>query len=354
MLILHTADIHLRNLDDERWQALVTLLGVAHGRGADLLVISGDIFDKNIAAEELRAELRTIFNKYSLRVILLPGNHDGSALAAGQYYGDNVDVLSEAGSYADLDAVRVIALPFASISSEKVMEKLLALRGKIRDGASNILLFHGELLDLAFWRGGYGDEEDTGYMPVKLAFFDDLGFDYVLAGHFHSNFEIGSYSGGYFVYPGSPVAVSKKEKGVRKVNLFRVGQVPEALALETFHYEDKEITLNPFDESDPFDEMKKALRGCDEKAEITLSISGYVDLGKLKCTENEFTEEIERIRTPQVLIINHYWKNAEAVFENELYMRFEKRLRESNLGEDLKDRMRRMVIEAVMEVTSAH
>ena len=35
-------------------------------------------------------------------------------------------------------------------------------------------------------------------MPVRLSYFDGMGFDYVLAGHFHTNFEVLRYEGGFF------------------------------------------------------------------------------------------------------------------------------------------------------------
>ena len=52
----------------------------------------------------------------------------------------------------------------------------------------NVLLFHGELLHFAAGSGAYGEEEGRDYMPVWLSSFEGLGFDYVLAGHFHSQY----------------------------------------------------------------------------------------------------------------------------------------------------------------------
>jgi exonuclease SbcD len=70
----------------------------------------------------------------------------------------------------------------------------------------NILLCHGELLDAFFSRTCFGAEGEGRYMPFKLSYFDDLNIDYVLAGHFHSRFDVWQLkNGGYFVYPGSPI-----------------------------------------------------------------------------------------------------------------------------------------------------
>ena len=45
MRILHTADVHLKTLGDERWKALDKVVNVCRKENVDLLVISGDLFD---------------------------------------------------------------------------------------------------------------------------------------------------------------------------------------------------------------------------------------------------------------------------------------------------------------------
>jgi len=48
MKILHTADVHLREVGDKRWEALQKLIEAAKKEGAEILAISGDLFDKGI------------------------------------------------------------------------------------------------------------------------------------------------------------------------------------------------------------------------------------------------------------------------------------------------------------------
>ncbi|MCB0277342.1 MAG: metallophosphoesterase, partial [Calditrichaeota bacterium] len=45
MKILHTADVHIREKDDERWQALAHLLELGKAHQINVLVIAGDLFD---------------------------------------------------------------------------------------------------------------------------------------------------------------------------------------------------------------------------------------------------------------------------------------------------------------------
>jgi len=56
MKVLHTSDIHLKEYNDDRWNALISLLETAKKESIDLFVISGDLFDKNVNAEFLRQE----------------------------------------------------------------------------------------------------------------------------------------------------------------------------------------------------------------------------------------------------------------------------------------------------------
>jgi DNA repair exonuclease SbcCD nuclease subunit len=53
MKILHTADVHLREYDDASWRALQQLTDIGKREDIGLLVISGDLFDEGIDAENL-------------------------------------------------------------------------------------------------------------------------------------------------------------------------------------------------------------------------------------------------------------------------------------------------------------
>ena len=49
--ILHTADIHLREYKDERWEALEELVEIGKRNKVAIVTICGDLFDKDIDAE---------------------------------------------------------------------------------------------------------------------------------------------------------------------------------------------------------------------------------------------------------------------------------------------------------------
>lgn len=350
MKILHTSDIHLRETGDERWQALRELVSIARDERADLMVVSGDLFDTKIAADRLRVPIREIFNSLPARVLILPGNHDADALSAGQYFGDRVTLMSGPESRYENDSVRVFPLPFERIDGAAVMERLLSLRAQATPDKTNIVLFHGELLDIFFDRARYGDEEDSGYMPVRLSGLDGLGIDYVLAGHFHAQFDIQSFKDGYFVYPGSPVSVTRKEQGRRKCNLFEAGQPPHERALDTFHYVTVELMFNPFDTADPVESVRAALAGCHGAASVDLVLGGFIDLGAARCTEEEFKRRLEAVADGRVMHIDHVWHDIGAALQHELYRRFERSLHSAGFETRQAAKVRRMALEAVMEV----
>jgi DNA repair exonuclease SbcCD nuclease subunit len=347
--IIHTADIHLRAVGDERWNALETILRYAEHNDAAIIVISGDMFDSHAGAQRLKVPLRELFQNIPFPIVILPGNHDARSLSSGDFFGENVTILGDATQFIDVEDVRVLGLPFEKIIGEKVIERLFAVRGNVSKDLTNILLYHGELIDVVFSREGFGDEEESGYMPVRLSFFDGIGIDYVLGGHLHSNFDVHQFDGGYFVYPGSPVSITKKETGVRKINSFEIGKPPEAVDLETHHYIDMVVKLNPFTIVDPIAEIQRRIRDCRSSACILLTVSGFVNLARLRKTESEFASEIQEVKTPQVESIASNWRDVGSILEDDIFERFEQRLFESELTEVRKVRIRELVIESMME-----
>ncbi len=85
MKILHTADLHLTEEASERWDALQEIVNLARQEKAAILVIAGDLFDQDVAAQTLRNKLRTMISSDQFQTIILPGNHDHKAYRSGLY-----------------------------------------------------------------------------------------------------------------------------------------------------------------------------------------------------------------------------------------------------------------------------
>lgn len=277
--ILHTADIHLREYGDDRWETLQKLIEVGKKEKIEIFVISGDLFDKDVSAENLRVNIREIFSDNGFRIVLIPGNHDSESYKSGLYFGEDTVILTDLDSPFDEynRSVRIWGMPFEPLVREKVLNKLHSLADKLSTDKTNILLYHGELLDAFFSRRDFGDEGEERYMPVKLSYFKDLNVDYILAGHFHSRFDVWEIENGYFVYPGSPISITKRETGKRKANIFEIGEPPKEYPLDTPHLEEITMEIDPFKDENPMEAIRKKFENLHPDARSILTIKGFID-----------------------------------------------------------------------------
>jgi DNA repair exonuclease SbcCD nuclease subunit len=356
MRILHTADLHLRTSEDERWNALRVVLDAAEDLKAGAIVVSGDMFDKNVEAQRLKTPLREIFDGCSVPVVILPGNHDEQGLHEGDFFGERVTVITDPTHPVDFGTARIVGIPYENVGPEVVLDRLLAARGQLRDeeGVTNVLLFHGELLDLMPDPDAFGEEGGRDYMPVRLSTFSGLGFDYVLAGHFHKNCDIRQFEGGYFVYPGSPVSVTRKETGRRHAVVIDAGEPPRPFPLDTVHAERVDVKLNPFDRVGPSEEIRRRLATLHPQAMAYLTVGGYADVEALGTTERDLEATIRSFESePRVAEVASKWREVGFILQNGLFKRIDGQLRKIEMTEDDRNAVREMVIDAMTETVNA-
>lgn len=356
MRIVHTADVHLRSDRDERWKALGAVIDAATSAGAQVLAIAGDLFDRDVDAPALKTSLRRGFERFPGTVVVIPGNHDTGGIRTGDFFGANVRVLAGHDVVADVDGVRFIGVPFEDTGIDGTLARLRAA-SRLRVEGVNVLLYHGELLDLTPGGGAFGDEDERrDYMPARLADLGDLGFDYVLAGHFHKNHDVRACGAGYFVYAGSPVAITRRETGRRHVTRIDTGSAPEALALDTHHYVPVDIRLSPYEDEHPLARIERELgERIPAGASALVTIRGFVDLARAGMTEVEFQAALKETwaRFPCETKDASACSDVGAIIAGDLFRRFEARLANSALGEDDRALVREMTIRAMMEVPDA-
>jgi DNA repair exonuclease SbcCD nuclease subunit len=328
MRILHTADLHLQGEGDSRWNALQTIVQIAKDEDVGLFIISGDLFDSGVDAESLRPGIRSIFSNTGFDTIVIPGNHDRNSYGGGLYFGDEFTILSNATPLERYKEVRIIGLPFEQITSRELLARIRSLKEVLTPEKKNILLYHGELLDVFFSRDDFGDEGAGRYMPLKLSYLEGLNIDYMLAGHFHSRFLVRKLeNGGYFVYSGSPISITRRETGIRKVNIFDVGDPPKDYDIDTPHFEEVTITLDPTDSEHPLTTVKRNLSNLHPYSMVILTIDGAIDGKKFKMTESEFLSLL-REATKEVNIVeeNFRFKDIQDILEDDLFKAFEEKL----------------------------
>jgi len=347
--ILHTADIHLREYKDERWEALEQIVEVGKRNQVDILTICGDLFDKDIDAENLRPKIREIFSNIPFKVLIIPGNHDADSYKGGMYFGEDVFILT--GSPFEYGDVRIIGMPFEPIQGQNLLGKIRALKEALTPDKKNILLCHGELLDVFFSGADFGAEGEERYMPFKLSYFEGLNIDYVLAGHFHSKFDDRRLkNGGYFVYPGSPVSITQRETGQRKVNLFEVGSPPQEYLLDTFHFQEIIIELDPFKDEDIMRVVQERFKKLHSKASVILTVKGYVNSEKIQMTEQDFVSQIKEI-TKGKCAEEHYeeFRDISRILENDLFKSFMNKVKEGDYTEEEERQLQDTAIKAMMQ-----
>jgi len=350
MKILHTADIHLREYEDDRWKALQKLIEVGKKEKVVIFVISGDLFDKDANAENLRPKIRNIFSGNGFKIVLIPGNHDCNSYKSGMYFGGDTTILSDLSTPFEFKDIRIWGMPFETIEGENILIKLHSLANKLTPNKKNILLYHGELLDAFFSRKDFGDEGEERYMPVKLSYFKDLNIDYVLAGHFHSKFDMWKLeNGGYFVYPGSPISITKREKGKRKVNIFEIGKPPEEQLLNTPYFEEVVIEFNPYENKNPLEIVKAIMNKIQPEARVILIIKGYINSKEIEISESEIVSQIKEIINEKCIEERYEFKDIQTILEDDLFKKFIGKLRESDYQEEKKKSIQEIAIKSMME-----
>jgi DNA repair protein SbcD/Mre11 len=352
--ILHTADLHLTETATERWSALDELVKTARSHQADALVIAGDLFDRNIEAENMRSQLRMALGGADFQTVILPGNHDHAAYRSGLYYGNNVTVINSWEEPVCLGEVVIWGLPYSRISGDRLAGILIEMGKRMDSEQNNILLFHGELLDAYFSRQDLGDEGDQRYMPARLSYFKTLPVSYILSGHFHSRYSSWKVpGGGLFIYPGSPVAVTRRETGQRAANLVTIGEEPEEIALNSYHYEELVISLDPFSSEDPLALLDQKLQAAHPGAKVILSIEGLYNGMAVGMDEKELAAAIREKAAGRLAgepVENFY--DVRHVLEDDLFRQFKARLATAGCPPELAGQINEMAIRAFRAVKS--
>ncbi len=354
--ILHTSDLHLKSDSEERWKALEVIVDKAKENAVDILVICGDLFDTKEDASKSYEKLRAIFSGTSFKTLILPGNHDATFYEEGFYLGENVIIISENKNTFDFDNVRIAGIPFKKeyADAEGTFEVLNRANKLSIFGKTNILLFHGELTDPRYKPDDFG--EKGRYMPVEKKFLDTINFDYILAGHFHTNFNVVKTQKGFFIYPGSPVSITKKETGKRKINILEIGNEPKALEINTMYYEEIIVQIDPFSEITPIEQVEKQIEdlklsnNCTYECRPIFKLIGYFNGYKYSLTENALYEKIQTIMKEfnKNAIIEFELKDIGRIIESDVFKKVKDKILKRNLDDDAKDRLIKLFLEAMM------
>ncbi|MEA2056871.1 MAG: DNA repair exonuclease [Patescibacteria group bacterium] len=353
--IIHTADVHLTNSNDERWQALVQVLKLAKKEKADVVTISGDLFDTDFSATKYRAQLRSLFSNNGFPIIIIPGNHDQKSFSQNTFFGDEANILDKSKTKFSLEKTDIYGLPFEPLSSDQIFQKINELNQELDLEKTNVLLFHGELLDQFFCEDDFGQEGNRRYMPLKLNFFAETNFDYVLAGHFHRSFTLQPLpnsrlkNGGWFVYPGSPISVTKKELGQRSVAIIKTGQKPQEKTIASNYYQQLDFRFTPGEEKKQLKLLEKEVKKAEKNCKILLVATGYIDGSNGEFNSTILNNELKKLaKKYSVIEVDNQVVDIESIFNDALFKTFKKKLAKfTNKREE--QQLEQTLINAMME-----
>ena len=83
--VLHTSDFHLESLGDRACHSLEALVELAGETKVDLVIVAGDLFDRNNVDDNLVSFVVEQLKRLPVYVAVLPGNHD--CLGSGSVFG---------------------------------------------------------------------------------------------------------------------------------------------------------------------------------------------------------------------------------------------------------------------------
>jgi exonuclease SbcD len=321
--IVHTADIHLSANHPERLGALEEVLELCEEESADLLLVTGDLFDSNVNVEDLKADLRPMFSDNSFETLLIPGNHDRSAFRQEDHFGKNIQLLDgKPHERKAFDDVNIVALPYTDKDFSQLVDPLSEATVKDK---KNILMIH---CTLAGNQGGFGNESE--YLPVKPEELVLTGFDYVLAGHIHSSAIRKTFGETVFAYSGSPVSISSSETGKREAWILDTEEGMETRELDTFHYLRQEKELLPGEEEEKEQQIIEKLEEKDlEKTSVVVELSGFTEKPVEELSES-LKEKIMDLGPEKIDIRISGLESASSIVDSKIYKEFSEKMKEKS------------------------
>lgn len=320
-------------------EALEQILETAKKHKIDLLTIGGDLFDSVRDAEVLRHKLRELFRDNDFPIIAIPGNHDREAYSKDKDFGQDLEVsIEEPFKIFPFDRASVVALPYKDNPTEQLCNQL---KNAAKESDKRILLIHCTL-DIGFSSFDFGEETDLKYFPITKTTLSRLGYDYILAGHFHTQSQyILIQDKCHFVYPGSPVSHSKKEIGKRTGYLIDTvrGDI-RSIPFDSFYYDLLQVEVKYGQEDNAIQEILKWINGkSGDKCSLEVTVYGFIEK-----SETEFRKQLEGLSDD--VRFSHRYRNIKHVLAHPLFHRFKKKLEVNETIEE-KEQVEHFVIDAM-------
>lgn len=221
--IVHCADVHLDSpfsglaskaaiRRDELRETFSNIINITKEENAQILLISGDLFDKNYVSDETIAFLKTSFSKIpDVKIFIAPGNHDPllhDSCYITEKWPDNVHIFSNKPECVSVPEYRTrvygvgFSLPY---QTENLLNNFSA---DISDDYINIMTVHGDIVT-----PGVTSE----YNPINIESVANSNLDYMALGHRHDFSEIERAGNTFYAYCGIPEGRGFDETGPKGI-----------------------------------------------------------------------------------------------------------------------------------------
>ncbi len=292
--LLHCADLHLDVPFAARDAAasaarrqqlrdtLTRIVDVALEREVDLLLIAGDLFERNFISNKTAVHLLEQFERLRghCQVVITPGNHDPyqrESPYAKLSFPENVRIFKGAAlssiGFPEL-RTRVFGYAFCDINHPEAPLADFTL-SKTPDYDFSILCAHTD----------FGDPL-TPKAPITAKDLEQSGFDYAALGHIHRASEMQCVGKTHYAFCGSPDGLDFGQCGKKTmyyVELERIDDRTEfrftAIPTSPRHYEILTVKVNGAKTSaDTIAPIKRALslHGYDENTAVRILLEGEV------------------------------------------------------------------------------
>ncbi len=225
--LVHCADLHLDSpfiTEDARKAAarrkelretFARMIDEAKRFSADIVLISGDLFDRKTVTKDTLDLALSLFSSFSeCKFIISPGNHDfytpDSVWAKADlpenvfvFKSEQLEKLTLENVGADHERVNIYGYAFTSQNMDHSPIDGFEVSGESKKDI-NILCAHADIFSRA-----------THYCPMTAEQIVGAGFDYAALGHVHSGGKIFCEAGTWYGYSGSLEAQSFHDCGER-------------------------------------------------------------------------------------------------------------------------------------------
>ncbi len=244
MKILHTSDLHIGRylneyslLEDQQY-ILNQILNKAVQNNVDIILISGDLFDRSVPSSDAVSLLDGFFYNVlqnGIKIIAICGNHDGRrrmgflsrmCTASGIYLKNEFDPHSAKLTFKDkFGNVNFYMIPYidpSEISSNEHLTFNSAFSNTLElacenfnPSERNIILAHGFFAGVGCENEALFSESEISVGPADMISAEPLKqFDYAALGHLHRAQKAGAE---HIRYSGSPLKYSIDEASVQKI-----------------------------------------------------------------------------------------------------------------------------------------